>query len=198
VDFRILGPLEVLGAGRGVPLGGAKQRAALAMLLLHRNQTVSRDRLIEGLWGEKPPASAGHTLEAYVSRLRRAFLTVEPSPRLMTRPPGYLLKVEAGELDLDRFQAALDRAGTAISGGDPRAAAAALREGLAMFRGAPLEDLTYAPFAQGRSRDWRSCGWLRSSDGSMRTWRAGATGNSSVNWSRSSLAIRCASGSGPS
>jgi DNA-binding SARP family transcriptional activator/ABC-type transport system substrate-binding protein len=149
VDFRILGPLEVLGAGRGVPLGGAKQRAALAMLLLHRNQTVSRDRLIEGLWGEEPPASAGHTLEAYVSRLRRALLTVEASPRLMARPPGYWLKVEAGELDLDRFQAALDRAGTAISGGDPPAAAAALREALAMFRGAPLEDLTYAPFAQG-------------------------------------------------
>jgi DNA-binding SARP family transcriptional activator/ABC-type transport system substrate-binding protein len=149
VDFRILGPLEVVVAGRGVPLGGAKQRAALAMLLLHRNQTVSRDRLIEGLWGEEPPASAGHTLEAYVSRLRRALLTVEASPRLMARPPGYVLKVEAGELDLDRFQAALDRAGMAISGGDPSAAAAALREALAMFRGAPLEDLTYAPFAQG-------------------------------------------------
>jgi DNA-binding SARP family transcriptional activator len=149
VDFRILGPLEVVVAGRGLPLGGAKQRAALAMLLLHRNQVVSRARLIEGLWGQEPPASAGHTLEAYVSRLRRALLTVEASPRLITRAPGYLLAVEAGELDLDRFQAALDRAGTAISGGDPPAAAAALRDALAMFRGAPLEDLTYAPFAQG-------------------------------------------------
>jgi DNA-binding SARP family transcriptional activator len=120
VDFRILGPLEVLGAGRAVPLGGAKQRAALAMLLLHRNQIVSRDRLIEGLWGEEPPATAGHTLEAYVSRLRRALLTEGESPRLITRAPGYLLKVEEDELDLERFQVALDRAGEAIAGGDPR------------------------------------------------------------------------------
>jgi DNA-binding SARP family transcriptional activator len=148
MEFRILGPLEALDAGRAVPLGGAKQRAALAMLLLGRNQVVSRDRLIEGLWGGEPPASAGHTLEAYVSRLRRALRTEGEPTRLLTRTPGYLLRVEDGELDLDRFQAALDRGRNAIAGGDPPAAAAALREALAMFAGAPLEDLTYAPFAQ--------------------------------------------------
>src|SRR5207244_13195046 len=72
VEFRILGPIEVLNGDRIIPLGGGKQRAALAILLLHPNEAVSRDRLIEGLWGASPPATAGHTLDTYMSRLRRA------------------------------------------------------------------------------------------------------------------------------
>jgi DNA-binding SARP family transcriptional activator len=67
VEFHVLGPLEVLKKGQRVPLGGAKQRAALAMLLLRPNDIVSRDRLIDGLWGDEPPPSAAHTVEAYVS-----------------------------------------------------------------------------------------------------------------------------------
>lgn len=157
MEFRILGPLEVLDAGRAVPLGGAKQRAALAMLLLHRNQVVSRDRLIEGLWGDDPPVSAGHTLEAYVSRLRRALRTEGESPRLLTRTPGYLLKVEDGELDLDRFQAVLDRARNATAGGDLRAAAAALRQALAMFTGHRWRTSPMRHSLRWRSRGWNSC-----------------------------------------
>jgi len=71
VEFAILGPISVRQVGRELPLGGPKQRALLAILLLHANEAVSRDRLIEGLWGERPPPSAAHTLDNYISRLRK-------------------------------------------------------------------------------------------------------------------------------
>ena len=101
VRFRILGPIEALDeAGEPLRLGGPKQRAVLAMLLLEAGGVVSKDRLIEGLWGERPPASAGHTLDDYLSRLRRLL----GGGRLARRPPGYALRVEAGELDLARFE----------------------------------------------------------------------------------------------
>jgi DNA-binding SARP family transcriptional activator/ABC-type transport system substrate-binding protein len=154
VEFHVLGPLEVLKEGQRVPLGGAKQRAALAMLLLHPNEVVSRDRLIDGLWGDEPPPSAAHTVEAYVSRLRAALNSDGEASRLVARAPGYLLRVERGELDLDRFKALSSEAGQAMSAGDAPAAASALCDALRLFRGAPLEDLAYAPFAQDE------IGWL--------------------------------------
>ena len=158
VEFLILGPLEVLSDGEPLPLGGAKQRAALAILLLHRNEVVSRDRLIDGLWGESPPPSATHTLETYMSRLRKALHQGGDPERLLTRPPGYLLRVEGGELDLERLEILMGRGKRALTSADPAKAAGALREGLALFRGAPLEDLAYSPFAQdevGRLEDLR-------------------------------------------
>jgi DNA-binding SARP family transcriptional activator/ABC-type transport system substrate-binding protein len=148
VEFHVLGPLEVLKKGQRVPLGGAKQRAALAMLLLRPNDIVSRDRLIDGLWGDEPPPSAAHTVEAYVSRLRAALTSDGEASRLVARAPGYMLRVERDELDLDRFKALSSEAGQAMSAGDAPAAASALRDALRLFRGAPLEDLAYAPFAQ--------------------------------------------------
>jgi DNA-binding SARP family transcriptional activator/ABC-type oligopeptide transport system substrate-binding subunit len=148
LEFRILGPLEVLEGDRILPLGGEKQRATLAMLLLHRNAVVSRGRLIEGIWGESPPVSAGPTLDTYVSRLRKVLRADGLGPRLVTRPPGYLLRVKDGELDLQRFEALLDRAKSALASGDQRAAGEVLREALSLFRGPPLEDLAHAPFAQ--------------------------------------------------
>src|SRR3954452_15235453 len=99
MEFAVLGPIEAR-ADQPLELGGAKPRALLAMLLLDANQVVSRDRLIEGLWGESLSASAAHSLDHYVSRLRR----VLGEGRLVRRSPGYLLRVEPGELDLDRFQ----------------------------------------------------------------------------------------------
>src|SRR6266508_3076169 len=100
MDFRILGPLEVSTQGQPLDLGGQKQRALLAVLLLEANRVVSQDRLIEALWEEKPPDTAQKALQVYVSQLRK----VLGKERLLTKAPGYLLRVEPGELDLQRFQ----------------------------------------------------------------------------------------------
>jgi DNA-binding SARP family transcriptional activator/ABC-type transport system substrate-binding protein len=159
VEFLVLGPLEARDGDRILPLGGAKQRAALAILLLSRNQVVSRDRLVDGIWGDAPPASATHTLETYISRLRKALHHDGQPERLITRPPGYLLRVDDGELDLQRLEASTDQGRRAMAADEPQAAATALKEGLGLFRGAPLEDLAYAPFAQvevGRLDDLRA------------------------------------------
>jgi DNA-binding SARP family transcriptional activator len=99
-DFRLLGPLEAVVDGRPVPLAAAKQRALLAVLLLHRNRVVPTEQLIDELWGDDPPAQATKTLQVYVSQLRKAL----GPDRLATRAPGYLLRVEDGELDLERFE----------------------------------------------------------------------------------------------
>jgi DNA-binding SARP family transcriptional activator len=101
VEFRLLGPLEVLGDdGSPVPLGGARARALLAQLLLHPNEAVSTDRLIDGVWGESPPSSAAGALQGHVHALRKAL----GADRILTRPPGYLVQVEETELDVLRFE----------------------------------------------------------------------------------------------
>src|SRR3954469_4569114 len=100
MDYRILGPLEVLAPDGPVPLGGAKQRAVLAMLLLRANEVVSTDSLIEGLWGEEPPQTAAKARQVHVSQLRKAL----GAAVIDTRPPGYALRIANGELDLDRFR----------------------------------------------------------------------------------------------
>jgi DNA-binding SARP family transcriptional activator/ABC-type oligopeptide transport system substrate-binding subunit len=159
VEFLVLGPLEVRDGDRILPLGGAKQRAALAILLLHHDQVVSRDRLVDGIWGDRPPATAAHTLETYISRLRKALHQDGHPERLLTRAPGYLLVVDEGELDLQRLEAHIDQGRRALAADDPEAASEQLARGLALFRGAPLGDLAYAPFAQaelGRLDDLRA------------------------------------------
>ena len=104
IDVRILGPLEVALAGREVRLASAMQRRMLAALVLFANQVVSADRLIEALWRDAPPATAAHAVHVYVSRLRR-LLGPGPDapdlpPLLLTRAPGYLLRVGADSLDI--------------------------------------------------------------------------------------------------
>ena len=149
MEFLILGPLEARVGERTLPLGGPKQRSLLALLLLHRNEAVSTDRLTDGLWGEQPPATAGKVVQVYVSRLRRLLGPAgEGGGRLVTRPPGYLLRLDPDELDLDRFEALVERAGRAMATGDAAAAAEALRRGLALWRGPALADLAFEPFAQ--------------------------------------------------
>jgi len=143
VEFAVLGRLEVRIDGRGVPLGGPKQRAVLALLLLDANEVVSRDRLIDRLWGERPPASAQRSLDSYVSRLR-ALLGAD---RIERRAPGYLLNVEPGELDLTRFEELLEQGRSAAARGDSVAARDHLRDALALWRARPLADLEYEPFA---------------------------------------------------
>jgi DNA-binding SARP family transcriptional activator/class 3 adenylate cyclase len=144
MDFLILGPLEARLDGRELPLGGAKQRGLLALLLLQRNEVVSTDRLLDGLWGERPPATALKVVHTYISRLRRLL----GRERLLTRAPGYLLELAPDELDLDRFEGLVEQARRASATGEPAAAAGALRLGLAMWRGPPLADLAFEPFAQ--------------------------------------------------
>src|SRR5260221_9632420 len=108
MEFRILGPLEVIDDGRSVPLGGSSQRALLSLLLLHANEVVSGDRLLDELWPEGPPASGLTALQVRVSQLRK---TLGPlAQRLETRPPGYVLRVERRELDLDVFSQLVEEA----------------------------------------------------------------------------------------
>jgi len=140
MEFRILGPLEVESDGRTIPLGGAKQRAVLALLLLARGRPISSERLIEDVWKGAPPETALKSIQVYVSHLRKG---LQPD-RLVTREGGYELLVEPGELDVDLFDALVREA----SGAAPDLAAARLREALALFRGAPLADLSLEPWAQ--------------------------------------------------
>ena len=120
------------------------QRALLAVLLLHRGEPVSSDRLIDELWGEQPPASAVKIVQGYVSNLRR----VLGEGLLVTRGRGYLLQVGPGQSDLDRFESLVADGRRALADGDAQGAAARLREALGVWRGPPLADFAYRPFAQ--------------------------------------------------
>jgi YVTN family beta-propeller protein len=129
VLFGVLGAIEVRRDGESLPLGGPKQRALLAFLLLHANQPLSRDRLVEALWGEQPPPRGDATLDSYLSRLRKL---LGPG-RLSRASSGYVLTVESDELDLDRFDRLVN---------DGR-----FDEALAIWRGPALADIAYEPFA---------------------------------------------------
>src|SRR5215218_8161274 len=146
MKFRILGPLEASEAGREVAIGSGKQRVVLTLLLLHPNEVLSKDRLIDVLWGESPPPTAAKMLHNYVSQLRRS-LGGDGAAALETRGNGYLLRLDRGERDLDRFEELLSR-GRALGADDPKAAADLLREALALWRGPPLADFTYEDFAR--------------------------------------------------
>ena len=151
MDFQILGPLQVRRDGQSVALGTAKQRALLAILLVHANELVPSDRLIEELWPE-PPETATNALQVYVGKLRKA-LEPERSPGasgelLVTQAPGYLLRVQPDELDADRFERLLGEGRTASESKDPAKAVKRLREALELWRGPVLADFAYDPFAQ--------------------------------------------------
>ena len=152
MEVRILGPLEVVADGHAVALGGSKQRSVLALLILHANQVVSRDRLVEELWGSSPPKTVDKVLQGCISRLRKALepeiSSADQARLLVTRPPGYVLELEAEALDLRRFERARADARAAAARGNYAQASAALRAGLALWRGPPLGDLAYEPFAQ--------------------------------------------------
>jgi DNA-binding SARP family transcriptional activator len=140
VDFRLLGPLDVVDDDRPLELGGARQRSVLALLLMHANELVTTDRLIDQIWGGTPPARAGKNVQVYVSRLRKI---LDPG-RLTTRAGGYVLHVEPDEFDVARFELLAAEAGRAA----PSGAAPKLREALALWRGPALADLAYEGFAQ--------------------------------------------------
>src|SRR3954447_19083566 len=142
-EYRILGPLEALVDGEPVELGGPRQRALLGVLLTRAGLTVSRDALVDALWGDNPPASAANVLQTYVSHLRKAL----PQDRLLTRPPGYALEVGEDELDLRRFERELADGRRLLSQGDAERALGHFDEALALWRGPPLGGVGEAPFA---------------------------------------------------
>jgi DNA-binding SARP family transcriptional activator len=147
LEFRILGPLEVVRDGAPVKLGGQLERTLLAFLLVHANTTVERDRLIDELWPNEPPGSAVNVVQTYVSHLRKAL----PADRLLTRPPGYTLRVERGELDVHRFEELVESGRRSLEAGDAQGALNALGTALGLWRGSPLRDVLQEGFARGEA-----------------------------------------------
>lgn len=137
--FLVLGPLEVEVDGRGVAIGGGRQRALLALLLVNAGEVVSRDRLIDELWAERPPASASQSLDAYVSRLRKAFRQAGAPEVLVTRAPGYVLRAE--DTDTRRFDELTAEGQGALAAGEVDRAAAVLEQALALWRGSPYAEV---------------------------------------------------------
>ena len=150
MDYRILGPLEVLDEGREIPVQGSKQRALLGLLLLHGNETLSTARVIDELWGDRPPATATKTVQVHVSRLRKALAAQGNGVPgvLLTREHGYELRVEPDALDADRFESLAEHGSRELAAGHPGEAVAALEAALGLWRGPPLSDLAGEPFAQ--------------------------------------------------
>jgi DNA-binding SARP family transcriptional activator len=151
MDFRILGPLEVLDEGRQVALEGSKQRALLAVLLLHANETLSTDRLLDELWGERPPATAAKSVQVHISRLRKALAGGTGDRRadlLVTRGHGYQLEIDPERLDSHRFERLAAEGRSELAARHPERAASALERALSLWRGTPLADLAYERFAQ--------------------------------------------------
>jgi DNA-binding SARP family transcriptional activator len=138
--FRVLGPLEVEGEAGPLLLRGRKQRALLGLLLLHAGEVVSSDQMVDELWGGHSPATAATSLRNLVTQLRKLL----GAETIVTRAPGYLLQVEPGRFDLSLFE----RLRAHAHGAEPREQARLLRDALALWRGPPLADLAYEPFAQ--------------------------------------------------
>src|ERR671929_1285114 len=143
-EFRLLGPLEAFVEGQPIRLAAPKPRALLALLLLNRNRVVPTERLIDELWGDEPPARATKTLQVYVSQLRKAL----GPERLVTRPPGYVLRVDEEELDVARFESLAAAAREQLSAGEARAAAQGPRDALRLWRGPALREFRAEPFAE--------------------------------------------------
>jgi predicted ATPase/DNA-binding SARP family transcriptional activator len=146
VEFRILGSVEVSDGGLVKDLGGLRERTLLARLLLSAGQVVSADRLADDLWAGQPPPHWMATLRVYVSRLRRALGS--GSAAVATHPPGYRIVLADGELDAHRFDGLVAAARDDMAAGRPEAAAARLREALALWRGPALSDVADFGFAQ--------------------------------------------------
>jgi YVTN family beta-propeller protein len=145
IDYRILGPLEVSADGRPVEIGGPKLRALLVILLLRANKAVPRDVLVHDLWGERPPDGAQHTLDVYVSRLRKALEGAANGPVVVTRPGAYSLRLADGHLDMSSFECLIEEGKSALAQNMPDQAAAKFRAALKLWRGQALVDLANGP-----------------------------------------------------
>ncbi|HZB07310.1 MAG TPA: BTAD domain-containing putative transcriptional regulator [Thermoleophilaceae bacterium] len=151
MDFHILGPLEVLEHGDDVAPRGSKQRALLALLLVHPNETLSIDRLVDELWGDNAPPTAAKAVRVHISRLRKVLTARSdngPGARVVTRERGYELEVDPELLDSHRFEQLVAEAGSHLVAGEPEPAASALEEALSLWRGRALADFAFESFAQ--------------------------------------------------
>ena len=145
MELRLLGPLDAVDdRGMPLPLGAPRQQMLLASLALRAGEVCSADRLIDEIWGERPPASAAHAIQVYVSNLRRAL----GAGRIVTRAPGYVLLLGPGELDLESAEQLAGEGGRLLAQGDAAAAGEQLRASLALWRGDPLPELAFERFAQ--------------------------------------------------
>lgn len=144
MEFRLLGKLEIVGDSGPVPITAPKQRTLLAVLLLHPNEPVPADVLIDALWGERAPASARKLLQVYVSQLRKLL----PTNHLRTTPAGYALAVESSEIDVAHFEQLFEEGRKALATANPNLALARLTEGLALWRGRALAEFAYEEFAR--------------------------------------------------
>ena len=151
MQVRLLGSMEVMIQGRPVRLGGKRQRAVFALLLLHANRRVSRDRLIEDLWGGRPPPEAIQTLQSYVSRLRRL---LGQDAQISARQGGYVITLPTAALDVDRFRDLTDRGHGALRSAQYDEASRVLREALSLWRGEPLADLDDIASIHGATCEW--------------------------------------------
>jgi basic membrane lipoprotein Med (substrate-binding protein (PBP1-ABC) superfamily)/DNA-binding SARP family transcriptional activator len=143
LTYRVLGPFEVLRDGAPVDLGPPKQRALLAILLLRAGELVPSDRLVDLLWSGRPPRTAAHSVQVYISALRRSL----GGEQIETRTPGYLLHLDGARLDSAELERLVAAGSAAARAGDHDQAVACYEEGLALWRGDPLADFTYLPFA---------------------------------------------------
>jgi DNA-binding SARP family transcriptional activator len=149
ITFGILGPLAVFRDGTEISVAGARQLALLAYLLLHANRVVPSERLIDELFGDEPPEGALNSVHTGISRLRRQLAgTQRQEVPILTRPPGYLLELERGQLDLHVFEDLLQAARRQLDAGDAKEASEVLRSALELWRGEPLADLTAYAFAR--------------------------------------------------
>ena len=144
MEFRILGPLEACdSSGAEIRLPAGRERALFAALLLRRGEVVSTDALIDALWGKRPPSTASKAVQGYVSHLRRAL----GDGVLITQSPGYVLRVDVGSIDAERFEQLAAEGRRALEDADPGGALANLDAALALWRGPALADFTFADFA---------------------------------------------------
>src|SRR6516162_11367154 len=144
MQVRILGPFQLEEGGRRITIGGLRQRAVLAGLVLHANEVVPSEQLLVELWGEDSPPGAANALQAAISRVRRAL----PPGRLITKAPGYLLRIFPEELDVSQFEQLVSEGREALAAGAAEQAARTLRQALSLWRGPALADFRYEPFAQ--------------------------------------------------
>jgi basic membrane lipoprotein Med (substrate-binding protein (PBP1-ABC) superfamily)/DNA-binding SARP family transcriptional activator len=148
VEFRLLGSLEVVASGTVAPLGSPKQRALLAVLLLHPGELIPSERLIELLWPEDPPRTAAHSIQIYISELRKSLDRIGSAGVIRTRPPGYMLDARPETIDAWRFERLVRDGLRKIEEADAEAGRRTLREALALWRGPALADFAYDEFAQ--------------------------------------------------